>query len=149
MQLNEVYYVKIWFKRRGDKNLPVEFISEHGTQLSLKSLKLMKQYLRVQINRKIPSISYRATFFIIRVNIKLNLLHAFSFLELAKVLLRCGTIEKNVYRLRNTKIFLCFRFWIWEILLAMLRYVMERLENDAPYLKDFEEKTLYGNVRRR
>ena len=31
----------------------------------------------------------------------------------------------------------------------MLRYVMERLENDAPYLKDFEEKTLYGNVRRR
>ena len=30
-QLNAVKHVKIGSKRRGDKNLPVEFISDHGT----------------------------------------------------------------------------------------------------------------------
>ena len=55
-------------------------------------------------NRKIPSISYRATFFIIRVSIKLNLLHAFRFLELAKVLLGCcGKIEKKCVSIKKYK----------------------------------------------
>ena len=31
LQLNAVKHIKIGSKRRGDKNLPVEFISDHGT----------------------------------------------------------------------------------------------------------------------
>ena len=75
------------------------FEATESTQLSLKSLELIVTIFTCTDNRKIPSISYRATFFIIRVSIKLNLhADAFRFLELAKVLLRCGKIEKNVYR---------------------------------------------------
>ena len=118
----------------------ITFEATECTQLSLKSLELIVTIFTCTDNRKIPSISYRETFFIIRVNIKLNLLHAFlnlqrSFYAVVKLKKMC--IDKEIQKYFSAFAFgpekfclLCCDTW-WNVL-RMMRLIW-RILRSKPY----------------